>query len=146
MTFWGELTDGTELLLGEPLEAQLLYDCDAPADQLKAVFPTEKLWDDLAVVRVFHQGQVSSTGQGLRVQGESEYNSPEMLFPYGYSSAAADGKQAVMLDGVCAGIAASLDGELSQGEVRLYSAGGAEILLKNTGEVVINGQSFPPKS
>ena len=34
MTFWGELTDGTELLLGEPLEAQLLYDCDAPADQL----------------------------------------------------------------------------------------------------------------
>ena len=63
-----------------------------------------------------------------------------------YSSAAADGKQAVMLDGVCAGIAASLDGELSQGEVRLYSAGGAEILLKNTGEVVINGQSFPPKS
>ena len=92
------------------------------------------------------RGQVSSTGQGLRVQGESEYNSPEMLFPYGYSSAAADGKQAVMLDGVCAGIAASLDGELSQGEVRLYSAGGAEILLKNTGEVVINGQSFPPKS
>ena len=92
------------------------------------------------------RGQVSSTGQGLRVQGESEYNSPEMLFPYGYSSAAADGKQAVMLDGVCAGIAASRDGELSQGEVRLYSAGGAEILLKNTGEVVINGQSFPPKS
>ena len=58
MTFWGELTDGTELLLGNPLEAELLYDSDAPADQLKAVFPTEKLWDDLAVVRVFHQGQV----------------------------------------------------------------------------------------
>ena len=58
MTFWGELTDGTELLLGEPLEAQLLYDCDAPADQLKAVFPAEKLWEDLAVVRVFHEGKV----------------------------------------------------------------------------------------
>ena len=31
---------------------------------------------------------------------------------------------------------------LSQGEVRIYLAGGAEILLKNTGEVVINGQVF----
>ena len=73
----GELTDGTELLLGNPLEAELLYDSDAPADQLKAVFPTEKLWDDLAVVRVFHQGQVvfggivdeqntGSTGRALR--------------------------------------------------------------------------------
>ena len=34
--------------------------------------------------------------------------------------------------------------DLAQGEVRLYSAGGAEILLKNTGEVVINGQTFDP--
>ena len=42
-------------------------------------------------------------------------------------------------------MAAAPDGDLSQGEVRIYSAGGAEILLKNTGEVVINGQSFPPK-
>lgn len=74
MTFWGELTDGTELLLGNPLEAELLYDSDAPADQLKAVFPTEKLWDDLAVVRVFHQGQVVFGGivdeQNTRVDGE----------------------------------------------------------------------------
>ena len=74
MTFWGELTDGTELLLGNPLEAELLYDSDAPADQLKAVFPTEKLWNDLAVVRVFHQGQVVFGGivdeQNTRVDGE----------------------------------------------------------------------------
>ena len=74
MTFWGELTDGTELLLGNPLEAELLYDSDAPADQLKAVFPTEKLWDDLAVVRVFHQGQVAFGGivdeQNTALSGE----------------------------------------------------------------------------
>ena len=84
------------------------------------------------------RGQVSGTGEQLRIQGESEYHSPELLFPYGYSAAAAEG-------GVCAGMAAAPDGDLSQGEVRIYSAGGAEILLKNTGEVVINGQSFPPK-
>ena len=92
------------------------------------------------------RGQVSGGGQGMTIQGESEYRSPELLFPYGYSSAAEEGDRAVMLDGVCAGIAAAPDGQLSQGEVRLYSAGGAEILLKNTGEVVINGQSFPAKS
>lgn len=92
------------------------------------------------------RGAVSGTGNELRVQGESEYHYPEMLFPYGYTSAAEDGNRAVMLDGVCAGIAASPDGELAQGEVRLYSAGGAEILLKNNGEVVINGQSFPAKA
>ena len=87
----------------------------------------------------------------LLIQGFTPfYKSPDsclpLLFPYGYSSAAEEGDRAVMLDGVCAGIAAAPDGQLSQGEVRLYSAGGAEILLKNTGEVVINGQSFPAKS
>ncbi|MCI9552842.1 MAG: hypothetical protein HFE94_04825, partial [Acutalibacter sp.] len=34
---------------------------------------------------------------------------------------------------------------LEEGEVRLYSAGGAEILLKNNGQVVVNGQVFAPK-
>ncbi|MGI6255296.1 MAG: hypothetical protein ACOYJZ_06645 [Acutalibacter sp.] len=93
-----------------------------------------------------HRGQVADEGNGMKIQGDSEYRSPELLFPYGYVSAAEDGQRAVMLDGVCAGIAAAPDNQLSQGEVRLYSAGGAEILLRNTGEVVINGQSFPAKT
>ena len=93
-----------------------------------------------------HRGKVSDEGHGMKVQGDSEYTSPELLFPYGYVSAAEDGQRAVMLDGVCAGIAAVADSQLSQGEVRLYSSGGAEILLKNSGEVVINGQSFPAKT
>lgn len=74
MTFWGELTDGTEMLLGDPLEAQLLYDSDAPAHQLTAVFPAEKLWEDLAAIRVFHEGTVVFGGvvdeQNTRVSGE----------------------------------------------------------------------------
>ena len=53
------------------------------------------------------RGQVSGAGQGMTIQGESEYRSPELLFPYGYSSAAEEGDRAVMLDGVCAGIAAA---------------------------------------
>ena len=74
MTFWGELTDGTEMLLGDPTEAQLCYDSDAPANQLTAVFPAEKLWEGLAVVRVFHEGEVVFGGivdeQNTRLSGE----------------------------------------------------------------------------
>ena len=58
MTFWGELTDGTEMLLGEPMEAELQYDLDAPASQLRALFPADRMWEDLAYVRVFREGEV----------------------------------------------------------------------------------------
>lgn len=89
-------------------------------------------------------GQVTG-GRQLAVQGESEYRCPETLFPYGFSSLAAQGEKAVMLDGFCAGMSSLPDGDLQEGEVRLYSAGGAEILLKSTGEVVVNGHVFSPK-
>ena len=85
-------------------------------------------------------GQVEDSG--LAVQAERRYDQPEQLLPYGFSSVAESGRQAVMLDGYCAGMASSPDGNLSAGEVRLYSAGGAEILLLNDGRVVINGQTF----
>ncbi len=89
-------------------------------------------------------GQVEGGGE-FAVQGEVRFRQPEQLFPYGFASAAAGGRQAVMLDGYCAGLSATPDTSLAEGEVRLYSAGGAEILLKNDGAVVINGQVFEPK-
>ncbi len=87
-----------------------------------------------------------NSGEGFSVQGEKEYMSPEQVTPYGVSSRAAGGRQAVMLDGYCAGVLSGEDSKLSEGEVRLYSAGGAEILLKNNGDVVINGQVFPKEA
>ncbi len=33
--------------------------------------------------------------------------------------------------------------ELSEGEIGLYSSGGASIILKNDGRVLINGREFP---
>ena len=84
-------------------------------------------------------------GEEFSVQAESEYRSPEQLFPYGFSSMAETGKKAVMLNGFCAGVSAVPDLSLDEGEVRLYSAGGAEILLRNNGNVVINGQVFTPR-
>lgn len=87
-------------------------------------------------------GQVTG-GDSFTVQGEQKYSAPEVLFPYGFSSLAGEGEKAVMLNGFCAGISSLPDPSLEEGEVLLYSAGGASILLKNTGEILINGQSFP---
>lgn len=89
-----------------------------------------------------HSGLV---GEGASVQGERLFERPEQVQPYGFSSVAEAGRQAVMLDGYCAGVAGAPDAGLQAGETRLYSAGGAEIYLDNTGRVVINGQVFEPK-
>lgn len=89
-------------------------------------------------------GEVSG-GETLTVTGESVHIAPQLLLPYGFSSTPPSGNQAVLLNGMCAGVAAVQDSRLEEGEVCLYSAGGAEILLKNDGTVVINGQVFAKK-
>ena len=81
--------------------------------------------------------------EAVDIQGESEYRAPEQVLPYGVSSRACQGDRAVMLGCYCAGVPCGPDGRLEPGEVRLYSAGGAEILLRRDGAVVINGQEFP---
>lgn len=86
-------------------------------------------------------GEVSG-GETLTVNGESVHVAPELILPYGFSSTPPAGNQAVMLGGMCAGVSAVQDSRLEEGEVCLYSSGGAEILLKNDGTVVINGQVF----
>ncbi len=85
--------------------------------------------------------QVSGGGD-FSVQGENAAQTPETLFPYGFSSRAEQGSKAVLLDGYCAGVSRLPDSSLQEGEVRLYSVGGAEILLKRNGDVIINGQIF----
>lgn len=93
-----------------------------------------------------NESEVVKSGEVLggeyAVQGESKFASPETIFPYGFISVAAKGEKAVMLGDYCAGVAAVPGVSLNEGEVRLFSSGGAEILLKNSGEVIINGQVF----
>lgn len=88
-------------------------------------------------------GPVENAG-GFSVRTETRHEQPEQIFPYGFASAAAEGREAVMLGGYCAGLASAPAGDLEEGEVRLYSSGGAEIVLKNDGRVIINGQTFEP--
>lgn len=57
MTYWGTLQNGGQMLLGDPQEAVLSFDRDAPADQLKAVFPAERIWEELSEVCMYDGGR-----------------------------------------------------------------------------------------
>lgn len=62
MTFWGVGPKGEKLLLGEPAEASLSYDRDAPADLLRAVFPADRMWDELSEVVLYQGGEAVFRG------------------------------------------------------------------------------------
>ena len=55
MRFTGVRPDGTEIQLGNPREAMLSFDREAPAMELKAVFAVEKPWDELSEVLVMQE-------------------------------------------------------------------------------------------
>ncbi len=82
------------------------------------------------------------------MQGENEYRGVPLCAPWGIAYLPPNAAQAVVVstrDGsVCVGALTQGKG-LAAGELMLFSAGGAEIYLKNSGEVVINGQVFAKK-
>ena len=88
---------------------------------------------------------VATTGGGeISVCTELERRAPTVTVPYGMAVSVPQGTEAVMTGVVCLGVVNDA-GTLLPGEVRLFSAGGAEIVLKLDGTVVINGQVFEKK-
>ena len=87
-------------------------------------------------------GVVTTGGPALTVRTDMERRAPAVAVPFGMAVCVPQGEKVVMLpeSGVC------LAGDLQPGEVRLFSSGGAEILLRADGAVVINGQVFPGKA
>jgi phage gp45-like len=86
-----------------------------------------------------------STGAsgGAAVSSFEEHKELEFCFPYGLVSAAPEGERAVVLplrDGETGLGVLRGDSGLEPGEVMLYSKGGASIVLKNDGRVLINGR------
>ena len=80
---------------------------------------------------VFSQGKVTASRQGLlTVQGEEEYRQAHSLGPWGIFS-----------DPLHA--ADALSQRQQPGELLLQSAGGARILLKNDGTIVLNDTVIP---
>jgi hypothetical protein len=88
-----------------------------------------------------------STGSvnGTTVAASGEHKELALCFPYGVVSVPPAGESAVVLplaDGeVGLGVLSKGVG-LEEGEVMLYSKGGASIVLKNDGRVLINGRVF----
>ena len=86
-------------------------------------------------------GVVTTGGGEISVCTELERRAPTVTVPYGMAVSVPQGTEA---GGVCLGVVNDA-GTLLPGEVRLFSAGGAEIVLKLDGTVVINGQVFEKK-
>lgn len=84
----------------------------------------------------------SSNKNGVCVQGKREYRNIPNVMPFGIVSVPAVGQKAVITPtefGYVNNGVISAANDLSPGEIMLYSAGGASIVLKNNGKVLING-------
>lgn len=87
----------------------------------------------------------SSGQKGICVQGKREYRNIPSVLPFGIVSVPLLGEKALItpteFGNVNSGVISSSN-NLSPGEVMLYSAGGASIVLKNDGKVLINGREI----
>ena len=88
-------------------------------------------------------GKVTSTNSSsVTVQSDQEYRQINAMAPFGIISRPPIGTKVVItpVDNgyVCTG-ALSPGSSLEPGELMLYSKGGASIVLKNNGQVLING-------
>lgn len=62
MTFWGWSQTGQKLFLGQPMEASLSWDRDAPADLLRAKFPADAMWEELREIAGYENGEAVFRG------------------------------------------------------------------------------------
>lgn len=91
------------------------------------------------------RGSVSdSSGKSVQIEASTQHRNLKIIAPYGVAYVPPIGEQAVVLpfDGseACVGVLAASAKDLKRGELMLYSSGGASIVLKNDGTVLINGK------
>ncbi len=84
-------------------------------------------------------------GDKVAVSATNEHMSLPVAVPYGIAYKPAVGSRSVVLPteagNICLGVLGEACDELQPGELMLYSAGGASIVLKNDGSVLINGRA-----
>ena len=87
----------------------------------------------------------ATAGDKVAVSATNEHLSLPVALPYGIAYAPPVGSRSVVLPteagNVCIGVLAQARDDLLPGELMLYSAGGASIVLKNDGRVLINGRA-----
>lgn len=95
-------------------------------------------------------GKVIQTSRhGVCVEEDAEYRELPIVSPYGFVSIPVLGSSAVvapMANGfLYMGTKLNNEDALNAGEVGIYSHGGASIVLKNDGRVLINGEEYAAK-
>ncbi|MEE3492434.1 hypothetical protein [Ruminococcus sp.] len=90
-------------------------------------------------------GEIRSANNGsVSVSATRDYGALPLIAPAGIAYVPVAGAPTVVMEGaggaVCLGVAVTPREELQPGELMLYSAGGASIVLKNSGKVLINGR------
>ena len=90
-------------------------------------------------------GEVRGASKGnVAVSSTCDYASLPMIAPAGIAYNPVEGAKTVVVNGaggtVCLGVIAAPSQQLEAGELMLYSAGGASIVLKNDGRVLINNR------
>ena len=87
----------------------------------------------------------ASGGDKVAVSASNEHFSLPVALPYGIAYVPPVGSRSVVLPteagNVCIGVLSDSRSDLSPGELMLCSAGGASIVLKNDGTVLINGRA-----
>ncbi len=87
----------------------------------------------------------ASDSDKVTVSATNEHLSLPVAVPYGIAYVPTAGSRSLVLPteagGVCLGVIAEAPDRLQPGELMLYSAGGASIVLKNDGRVLINGRA-----
>lgn len=97
------------------------------------------------VMNTATKGSVTSTNRGsVQVDASTQHADVSVVAPYGiaYVPPVGEGAVIVPFDGgeACVGVITDAPVKLSRGELMLYSQGGASIVLKNDGSVLINGK------
>lgn len=92
--------------------------------------------------------EVAEVTGAAAMQGANEYRGVPLLGPWGIAYLPPNLARTVVIGtgagSACIG-AVTGDKGILPGELMLFSSGGATIYLKNSGEVVINGQIFAAK-
>ena len=84
-------------------------------------------------------------GEKVSVSASSDHRSLPIAAPYGIAYVAPIGSRSLVLPtesgNVSLGVIGEAGADLQPGEMMLYSAGGATVVLKNDGRVLINGKA-----
>ena len=91
-------------------------------------------------------GEIRSAGAGsVAVSSTRDFQTIPVIAPAGIAYVPPIGSQTIVLPSaggaVCLGVISAPADDLEAGELMLYSAGGASLVLKNDGRVLINGRA-----